>query len=552
MGATRAAQKKAFNPKTSGAIKVANSQLSQLSPIRSYGLTWCRGKRPGLRIKKVGKAMSLFISYSRLATNYSNQRLIRSASKKQQKQYKTLAAQFRKKAKIGGKYYMACASASGSAAARPSYDKTVRWVPFTRSRASCESTDAPATDELRFALCSKEGIARTGSARRGRPAPRAGSSDTQTFNSAGTFSDAVTEGTVGVEAIAVGPTGWTYMGLSAAVNLVDTSSDSESMCAFIRIREATGVPECVDSTVRAVSLIRFDNSGSAYYQGTNGVSNVLRRYTEGVVTNLTTSSATISKFVVTPDGWVVMTGYTSSGGSSTNWTRLVSPTGELSNLYATQSAQWLELFPDGNVYFGLWGSGFDHKFGVTRLLNDSKTLDPTMWINSSWSSSNGAAYFTREDICPVNRNSSFCTMSGADAKDFRVTQSGRVIAMAGNTGGYVLAEYWPNPRIITTSVTTVQKVLDAGTSLVVHGVNSVGQSITIVYDPESGTERTLIPASSQTEIYNLAYSASTGEVFFDGLRFSDNSYVVGKVNVASGGLAYLGTTTTSFSDFQAF
>jgi len=175
-----------------------------------------------------------------------------------------------------------------------------------------------------------------------------------------------------------------------------------------------------------------------------------------------------------------------------------------------------------------------------------------MWINSSWSSSIGAAYFTPEDICPGNPNLYFCS-THVDAKDFRVTQSGRVIAMAGNTGpGYVLAEYWPNPRVITTSVTTVQKVLDAGTSLVVYGVNSVGQSITIVYDPESGAERTLIPASSQTEIYNLAYSASTGEVFFDRLRFSDNSYVVGKVNVASGGLTYLGTTTTSFSDFQAF
>ncbi len=550
MGATRAAQKKAFNPKTSGAIKVANSQLSQLSPIRSYGLTWCRGKRPGLRIKKVGKAMSLFISYSRLATNYSNQRLIRSASKKQQKQYKTLAAQFRKKAKIGGKYYVACASASGSGSGSSiPFDATIRWVPLTRSRTACQATSAPATNELRFALCDKEGIVRTGSSRRGSISPRSGSSDVQTFNSSGSLQEAVTEGAVTIGALMVGPTGWTYMGLNAAVNLADTSSGSGSMCAFIRIREATGVPDCVDATIQSVAEIQFDNNGGVYYRGSTGSINVLRRELGRVVTDLITSSAMIGSYAVTPDGWAVITGST-LGGSG--WTRLISPTGELTNLYATQQANWVKLFPDGNVYFGMWGSGFDHMFGVTRLINSTKTLDAVMWINSSWATSNGPAYFSRESICAGSESTYFCSTSGSRAIDFQITQSGRVLALSGGSAGYVLAEYWPNPRRILTSVSSITTMRAAGDELILSGTNGAGQNVTYAYNPQTGVERALIPAASQTEIYHLAYSSSTGEVFFDGLRFSNNSYVVGKVNVSTGELTYLGTTGVSFSDFQAF
>jgi hypothetical protein len=38
-------------------------------------------------------------------------------------------------------------------------------------------------------------------------------------------------------------------------------------------------------------------------------------------------------------------------------------------------------------------------------------------------------------------------------------------------------------------------------------------------------------ASNEIEIYNMNYVASTNMIMFDGLRFSDNQYVIGQVDL---------------------
>ncbi len=345
------------------------------------------------------------------------------------------------------------------------------------------------------------------------------------------------------------------MGLSSPVNLTDTSLPDGVQCAFVRVREATGVPECVDATVRSVTEIQFDNTGGVYYRGvSNGSQATLRRYKDGSVRDLITANATISRYAVMTDGSVVMAG-NSTGGSA--WTRRLSPTLELSNIFPDAAASWLALFPDGNVYFGV---STNQQWGIYRFMADSKTLDPTPWVNSRWDR-NASGYFVLapgadgpckaqavRDRHPNVCNGGFATNVG----NLTITQGGVVYALASNGGGGDLVQLWPEFKLANTSVTGITKMTAADSSFVLAGTNATGQNITVVFDPTTESDRVLIPAASQTEIYNLAYSASTGEVFFDGLRFSNNTYVVGKVNVSSGAITYLGTTLTSFSDFQAF
>ena len=50
------------------------------------------------------------------------------------------------------------------------------------------------------------------------------------------------------------------------------------------------------------------------------------------------------------------------------------------------------------------------------------------------------------------------------------------------------------------------------------------------YDPVKGSETVLVGNGGEVEIYNVRWSPSNDRIYFDGLRFSDNKYVLGYVN----------------------
>jgi hypothetical protein len=439
-------------------------------------------------------------------------------------------------------------SAGSGASARIWFDKTVRWVPFTRTRSACVSTPNPNSD-LRFSVCGREGIVKSGSARRGRFNTRTGSSNVLTFDSTGSLQEAVSQGNISVSTFAVGPTGWTYMGLGSPVS-VPGSAGSVS-CSFIRVREATGVPECVDENVTAVAEIQFDDTGGVVYRGSNGSSTVLRRESAGAVSNLITSSATIEHFAAMADGSVVMSGRTNS---SSGWVRWVDTDGVLRNIFSNNSATFVKLFPDGNVYFGIWSTS--NRMGINRFLFESKTLDSNMWLSGNTNGQQVTSYFGAAEICDFTQvQTAFCGFYGTFVSSWHVTQSGQVIAVSDCGGGCSiprLMQYWPEVKYLSTAVTSVGHLAPAGAKFAISGTNDTGQNILTLYDPAADSERLLIGASQETEIYHLAYSSSTDEIYFDGLRFSNNSYVMGKVSATTGQLTYLTTTNISFEDFQAF
>jgi hypothetical protein len=100
-----------------------------------------------------------------------------------------------------------------------------------------------------------------------------------------------------------------------------------------------------------------------------------------------------------------------------------------------------------------------------------------------------------------------------------------------------------------TNVAVMQRVL---TYLILSGTNSGGQNITTLYNTSTDTEQVLIPASTEIEVYHLNYVASTNKIMFDGLRFSDNKYVIGQVDLNTQVVTASQTGSSKLLDFQTF
>ncbi len=192
-------------------------------------------------------------------------------------------------------------------------------------------------------------------------------------------------------------------------------------------------------------------------------------------------------------------------------------------------------------------------FGVFRFLADTHALDANQWIGNAFAFPRVPSYFPVDDLC-TPRVDQFCGWSGSYVTKQVVTQSGKVIALsgAGWSQGTVPMQYWPEVKYINTAVRHATTMEAAGSMVALAGMNSVGQNILTLYDPDADTDTTVIGGGSEIEIYHLGYSPSQNALFFDGLRFSDNQYVVGQVAVPSGSVSILGTTPGRLGTMAAF
>jgi hypothetical protein len=87
--------------------------------------------------------------------------------------------------------------------------------------------------------------------------------------------------------------------------------------------------------------------------------------------------------------------------------------------------------------------------------------------------------------------------------------------------------------------------------IIMAGVNTNGQNILTIYDTTAGTERKLIDETKEIEIYRLNY-VSSNKIMFDGLRFADNKYVIGQVDLSTGAVVASQTGSDKLVDFQTF
>ena len=381
-------------------------------------------------------------------------------------------------------------------------------------------------------------------------------SNLQVVDAAGNTTDAVTSGAASISRFLIAPNDKLYV-LFNAKTVVGTAS-----CLLAEVDKTTGNPTCIESEIRSVvweselngsSPIQFSATGAIYYMGYDGVapndSNVLRRYSDGQTTSLVTSNILLSKFLVLDTGDVLLEG--STKGTGATWLRKVSAAGQLSTVLAPFSSYLMLGTADGNV---ILHSYFGGAWGYKRYITNESRVESDYWITPQAGGS-PASRFNQVDICVDGqsvKNNAFCTGAGHTKLVIRTSTQKVLLLQTYNGKNTSLTQIYPTLAEVTSEVVTIgiaQRVLDY---IIMSGTNSNGQNITTLYNISANTEQNLIPASNEIEVYHLNYVASSNKIMFDGLRFSDNKYVLGQVDLNSGLVTASQTGSSKLVDFQTF
>jgi len=440
----------------------------------------------------------------------------------------------------------------------PNSDPTVTPTPTI--------TITPAGQALKFNLSDAVGLA-LGSASsssfdaQGAVALNNGiGSNMRKVKSSGQMEDVVTSGAAEISKFLIAPNDKIYALLAQRTNLDDTSQHGQNDCLLAQIDKATGNPSCIDSTLSQISwqenpknkAVQFDGSGAIYYTGYDSSNKqVLRRNMSGSITDLVNDNILLNDFLVLSDGRIILTGSTLS--SNTQWIRRLSTVGGLTNLYTSTQAQFIRLFPDGNVYIGTWGNS---AFGVVRYITASDAVDPQTYIVGE--GLNGITYNPVFDATPFCDNGQsvtyqgFCGFYGALVKGLHRTTDNKMYAIAGYSGQGELMEYYPilaRPTTVIRKVSVFQGVIN---NLILAGLNAQDKNVMTLFNTSNNSELELIGASNEIEIYHLNYVAADNKIMFDGLRFADNKYVIGQVDLNTMQVTASQTGSTKLQDFQTF
>ena len=369
-------------------------------------------------------------------------------------------------------------------------------------------------------------------------------------NRDGSTVDALLSGSASIRDFYAAPNNKFYVVFTAARPLYTGGPN----CILAEVDADTGNPVCVDSQITAVSSsfgvfgpfsgtvtnapIQFDQAGNIYYVGTipntssvpGPAMTTLRRSSNGVMTSLVTDNSMIRDFLVLEDGSVIVSGMTSS--TQTSWVRRISRTGSLSNISSSSQSNFLRRFSDGNIYMSFMGA----QMGVQRFLPATGAMDPKPWIG--WSGTGlPEAHFSPQPLCsgvgPTTSYPGFCGGSGGMiSASFNVgTSKTLVVAGFRSAGGTSLFQYVPTVAPITVSMKNITLATMVGRKLILAGTTAEGVNSMSVLNLDTYQETVLIDASNEIEVYNLSYITATNKIMFNGLRFADNTFVVGEADL---------------------
>ncbi len=380
-------------------------------------------------------------------------------------------------------------------------------------------------------------------------------SNLQIIDSNGVSSDAVISGNASIRNMFIAPNDKLYVVFSSRT-LIGSSS-----CLLAEIEKLSGEPKCIESDLSSIAWptsnssftsdpIQFDDSGAIYFAGmdTSGKS-VLRRFRDSSTVSLITDNVSSLSFLALPDGRVLIGGRTTSSG--TNWTRLVTASGGLQNLVAGDFPRFLSKFPDGNIYLGFWGNDGLANMGVKRFISSSGAIDPVYWISGNTNGvSRNAVFDVGANYSTPQRIPALEPFYGTVVRQLVTTSDNKIFAITGTTP--TLVQYYPNVAKTTTAVTSVNVMQRVLSYVIMSGTNTSGQNIMTLYNTNTDSEVTLIPGTNEIEVYRLNYVASSNKIMFDGLRFSDNKYVLGQVDLNTMNVTTSQTGSSKLVDFQTF
>ena len=404
-------------------------------------------------------------------------------------------------------------------------------------------------------------------------------SNLEAVNEAGQVSDAISSGTAAVSSFLIAPNEKLYVMFSYPVDLEDTTKYVQpgTGCVLAQVDPSSGVPTCIDDTLAFVAGgsssgsetgdpspgVQFDNSGAIYYLGsTTGGEVVLRKWSNGTSTDLIPPSAVlISSWLALPDGTVLISGTTLANNQW--WFREVSPAGSLRELPVLATREgWLVPFPDGNAYFGASDPN-NASFGVDYYDVSAHEVASKWWIGNQYQPPGGVTNNVHEAICTglgvtvtQLQAINFCQDAGIGVKWHFATNEGKEFVLAwGVVGQGVPMEYYPTVEFLPTkkieNVTIAQGVIN---NLLLAGTNSKREQVLTLFNTSNETEQELLPGSTgdHFEIYHLNYVVKGNKILFDGLRFSDNHYVIGEYDLSTHTVKVVATSTVKWSDLQSF
>ena len=426
-----------------------------------------------------------------------------------------------------------------------------KGVTWRRSDTTSSPGSTASTTSLKFNLKNAVGLTLKSTVSSSSVHVAATGSNLQVVDATGATTDAVSSGSANVGKFLIAPNNKLYV-LFSSKTMIGTTQ-----CLLAEIARDTGDPVCIDSTLDSIqwsdenrwpggSPIQFDDAGSIYYVGTAGSATVFRKFTSGISSDLINDNITIYNFMTRGDGSIFISGLTKS--SSSGWLRRMSPGGSLTTLSAGSRAYSLYEMPDNHIWIGLWNA----EFGIRRFSLETQTMI-SGYLYSSQKTPSVFAYPL--SVCSgdgQSLNYDFCGWDGVFVQRLFRTVGGAVYAVAGSGKTGTLMRYFPNFSKPTTSVQRVSVSQQVLSYLILSGTNSSGQNITTLYNTSTDTEQVLIPSSNEIEIYHLNYVASSNKIMFDGLRFSDNKYVIGQIDLNTNQFTTAQTGSSKLIDFQTF
>ena len=306
------------------------------------------------------------------------------------------------------------------------------------------------------------------------------------------------------------------------------------------------MPTCIDDELASIGLntaagftfvnedIQFTSQGAVVYAGRRADGRMLvRQFLNGVTTDLIPpDNVTINNMLVLADDTVLITGKTDNDVDS-QWTRRIFTTAPiLRSVSESDGASFMSIFPDGKPYLGkLGGDGR----GIGRLDLAANTIESKAWFHDN--NISGGQWWDSDDVCAA------APCSTSDVRAGYGTTDDRQIALmrsADNSRNRLMQLYGlgePKVKLLPSTVGRPTSMLGFANNVVVTGLNAAGSArVTAMINPgyEPGTEnyeKVLIP-EGQFEVFHMDYRASGNKILFDGLRFSDNKYVIGHVTLS--------------------
>ena len=434
----------------------------------------------------------------------------------------------------------------------------------TNDRASTCAGGRSTSKKLRFNLAGAVGLAlksTSTSSLRKNDTSTAGTSNLEVVSSDGSTSSAVSSGTATISKFLIAPNDQLYVLFSGGINLDNTSSPGT--CFLAKVDKSNGEPTCIESEFTNIvwdyrpdtpaynKPIQFDAAGAIYYRVRVGSRTILRKYLNGTASDLISDDIFIENFLVADDGSIYLSASNVPLGRGGIYRILQGSLQEITSIPSlSDAARFLRFFPDGKIYIGFY---YGSNLGIYRLSSEDGQLESSAWWGYLTDPFDGHSNPT-----PINHtcitDGTAPHRCGAGASAIHRTPDGKMYAVSeqdSNAMNKILWRYYPSfakPALRLVNIKVSQVVL---TNLVLAGINSEGANALHLFNTSDDSSIELIGAGNEIEIYHLNFIAADNKIMFDGLRFSDNEYVLGQYDLET--MTFSASKTGSpLEDFQTF